>query len=76
MKLLEYEIVDHNQGKKVIARLWLDMSGEVGTDNNDFLKNLRNAEVDGYTIEHHPMSFLERLPKLFKGSYITARKVK
>lgn len=75
MKLYEYELVDHNQGKKVIATVWLTVSNKVQCDNPDIMKFLKTADVDGYTV-NHGASFMEKFPKLFKGSYITAREVK
>lgn len=75
MKLYEYELIDHNKGKKVVAKVWLTMNGEVQCDDPDIMQFLKTADIDGYTVEYGA-NFMEKFPKLFKGSYITARKVK
>ena len=75
MKIMEHELIDHNDNGKVVARVWMSETGKVKCDNPDIMKFLETADIDGHTVQHG-YQFMEKFPKLFRGSYITARKVK
>lgn len=68
-----YEIIKSYDSDKVLATLWWD-GNKVQSDNEDFLKDLKEDDSIGASISDGP-KWLGMVASKFKNGYLHARRV-